>query len=344
MRLFLLVVATALVGCAGSSREVDAGADDASVLDASPHDGGSADAGMVRDPYPHACTYARDNEADGLYDWVVVYELDDEGRVLREETDTDGDRLVNFVQLKAYDDEGRLVRRELDEDNDGEVDFEYTTEYRDDGQIASTADYDGAGELIAALEYIYDDDGFLIEMFGDLPSEDTHGEDSRMTFENDAEGCLTSSTLDRYADDQIELSTVRESDEACRPLRIAIDLFADGTIDREWRATYDDDGNQLTETRIESDVIVLERDITWEVGRKVRVVDEHGTSRDVIRYDYDRAGNLVRIENDRFDDGIGVEVTTYELDDRGNVLYVLVDDRGDGHPDDMTAYTYDCWQ
>jgi hypothetical protein len=351
MRVFpFVVVVAAIVGCGGGSEavEVDAGAGDAGAGDAGATDGGAGDAGadasVSRDPYPHACTYARDNQADGLYDWIAIYDLDAAGNVLRDETDADGDRSVDFVNVMKYDDEGRIVRRELDEDNDGEIDFEYRTEYRDDGQIERTRDYDSAGEMIAGLEYIYDDDGFLIEMAGDLPGEHTHGEDSLMTFENDADGCLIATALDRYADGEVEESTVRENDAACRPLMVDIDRFDDGTVDTVWLSEYDEDGNQVHEKHVDQGITVLERTSTWENGLKVRMVEVHGTSRDVTRYDYDSAGNLVRVENDKFDDGMFIEVTTYELDSRGNVLYSFIDDRGDGHPDDMAAYTYDCWE
>lgn len=349
MRVFpFVVVVAAIVGCDGGSEavEVDAGADGGATDGGG--DGGTdpagADASVVRDPYPHPCTYARDHQADGHYDWIAIYELDAQGRVLRDETDADGDRSVNFVNVMEYDDEGRIVRRELDENNDGEVDFESRTEYRDDGQIERTTDYDGEGEMIAGLEYIYGDDGVLIEMAGDLPGEHTHGEDSRMTFEHDADGCLIATALDRYADGKIEETIERENDGACRPLMVTIDRFDDGTIDLVLQSEYDDDGNQLLERHVDQGMIVLERTITWENGRKVRLVEEHGTSRDVVRYRYDSAGNLERIENDIFDDGMAIEVTTFELDSRGNVLYEFIDDRGDGHPDDMSAYTYDCWE
>lgn len=348
MRVFLFVVVFALAACGGSSDDVDAGSgdagtDDSGVVDAGRGDAGE-DGGVIRDPYPHACTYARDLEADGRYDWVSVYELDDEGRVLRDETDSDGDHAVNYVTVFTYDDEGRVLKRELDEDNDGEIDVEYTTEYRDDGQIERTIDYDAAGEMIAGLDYVYDDDGFLIELLGDLAGEDTHGHDSRMTFENDENGCVIASTLDRFNDGQIEESTTRVVDDACRQLELASDRFDDGTVDFLRVVTYDDDGHELTATHTEGGEVTLERTTSWENGLKQEQVDEHGTSRDVITWQYDEAGNLIRIDDDKFDDGMAVSITKLEVDSRGNVLYEFIDDRGDGHPDDMAAYTYDCWE
>ena len=128
-----------------------------------------------------------------------------------------------------------------------------------------------------------------------------------------------------------------------RQLEVAADQWDDGTVDSVWIKTYDDDGNELTVEQVHADETVLERTNTWENGLLMRQVEVHGTSTDVITYVYDEAGNLLRIEDDKFDDGLALEVTTYQIDHRGNILYEFIDERGDGHPEDMSAYTYDCW-
>jgi hypothetical protein len=64
----------------------------------------------------------------------------------------------------------------------------------------------------------------------------------------------------------------------------------------------------------------------------------------VTTYHYDEAGNLLRVEDDVFDDGHAIATTTYEIDGRGNVLFELIDSRGVGHPDKLSTFTYDCWE
>jgi len=336
-----LVLTTQLAGCSdGDARD---------LADASDGDAGAGDA-AVRDPYPHACTYTRDLDADGDDDWAVTYELDDEGRVTRDETDADGDGALDFINVTTYDDEGRQLTRELDEDADGELDVEYTTEYRDDGQPERNVDYDAEGEVISMTDFVYDEDGFLIEMLGVLPATSAHdhgdgaGHASLMTFENDDNGCVIATARDDHQDGVIELSTSREVDEDCNPREIAADDLDDGEVDRVWTTTYDDAGRVLIEKFIERGVMRIRRETTWQGDLKVREVEQRGADTTVKAYAYDDAGNLIRVEADAHDDGVGVETTKYEIDGRGNVLRVTIDDRGDGVTDDISAYTYGCWE
>lgn len=329
------------MACAQSTTSVDGGGGD----DA--RDGGDAgdgrDAGVTRDPYPHACTYERDRDANGEVDWVSTYELDRDGRVLREEMDGDGDGVLNFINVMSYDDEGREILRELDEDADGETDLRYETEYRSDGQIARTADFHHDTE-IASVDYVYDDDGFLIERIGNLPDGHTHGgEGSRTTYENDDNGCAVVTTQDDYDDGLIELVMITEVDEDCRPLEIASDQFGDGEIDWVWTATYDGSGRVLTERQVEGEKMTFLRQTEWDGDLMLRQVEMRGTSMDVTEYFYDGAGNLERVMDDAFGDGRAIDMTLYENDARGNALRVVMDDHGDGVVDDIAAYTYDCW-
>jgi len=338
MKHFVWVVALALVACAESSSNVDGGED------AGDDAGDSADAGVTRDPYPHACTYERDRDADGAHDWVSTYELDGDGRVLREEMDSDGDGDLNFVNVMTYDDEGREILRELDEDADGEPELSYETEYRSDGQIARTVDFHHETE-IASVDYVYDDDGFLIERVGNLPDGHTHGgAGSRTTYENDENGCPVVTTQDDYDDGMIELIMMSEVDEQCRPLEIASDQFGDGEVDWVWSATYDDDGQVLTEKQVEGDTTTFFRETEWDGDLMLRQVETRGTSTDVTEYFYDEAGNLERVMDDPFGDGAAIDMTLYENDARGNALRVLMDDHGDGVVDDIATYSFDCWE
>jgi hypothetical protein len=327
------VVALGLVACSSGSDSADGG-DDAE----------QGDAGVTRDPYPHACTYERDLDADGKHDWRSSYELDEDGRVLREEIDNDGDGDLDFVNLMTYDDEGRQTLRELDEDGDGEADYEYETEYRADGQIARTAD-SHHGVEIASVDFTYDDDGFLLERVGNLADGHTHGEaGSRTTYENDEDGCAIVITQDDYDDGMIELVMTSEVDEDCRPLVIESDQYGDGEVDWVWTASYDDDGHVLTEKQVEGEVMTFFRETEWDGELKLRQVETRGTSTYVTEYFYDDAGNLERVMDDAFDDGFAVDMTLYDNDARGNVLRVVIDDHGDGVVDDVSVYTYDCWE
>jgi len=326
-----LVLTTQLAGCAD---------DDAHLFEDVP----------VSGPYPHACTYVRDHNADGADDWIVAYELDGEGRVTREETDADGDGSLDFINVTTYDDQGRPLKRELDEDADGELDIEYTTKYRADGQLDRTVDYDADGEVIAMTEYVYDDDGLLIEMVGALPATSSHdhsggsGHDSLMTYEYDENDCVIATVRDDHDDGMIELSTTREVDEDCNPLEIAADDGDDGEVDRLWTTTYDDDGRVVLETFVERGVTRIRRATTWDGDLKLREVEMRGADTTVTTYTYDDAGYLLLVENDVHDDGLGIETTKYENDARGNVLRVTIDDHGDGVIDDVSVYTYACWE
>lgn len=304
-----------------------------------------ADAAVVHDPYPHACTYARDLQGDGIYDWISIYELDDEGRVTRDETDADADQHVDFITLTTYDEHGRQLRQTIDQDNDGVVDREHTTDYRSDGQPELELELNGIGEELWRLEYSYDDDGFLIEQYGHQPGEDERTTlRSRVTFENNGDGCMIARIQDDHGDGVIDVSSEYEVDDACRIVREETDRGADGTIDLVAVTRYDEDGRAVREEFIERDVRKLLRTSTYEAGLLMRVVEERAASSDVTTYTYDEVGNLIRIDDDAFDDGMAIATTKFENDARGNPLYVLTDDRGDGHPDDLAAYTYDCWK
>lgn len=336
-----LVLTTQLAGCGDGDLH--------DLADAGDRDAGAGDA-AVRDPYPHPCTYTRDLDADGDDDWGVSYELDDEGRVTRDETDADGDGTLDFINVTTYDDKGRQLTRELDADADSELDVKYTTEYRDDGQPERNVDYDAEGEVLSMTDYVYDENGYLIEMRGVLPSTSSHdhgdgaGHESLMTFENDDNGCVIATVRDDHHDGMIELSTTSEVDEDCNPLEIKFDDLDDGEVDRVWTTTYDDAGRVLVEKLVERGVMRLRRETAWEGDLKRREVELRGAQTTVTTYAYDAAGNLIRVEADAHDDGVGVETTEYEIDHRGNVLRVTIDDRGDGVLDDISAYTYDCWE
>jgi len=338
-RLWLGLLCIGAVACSGSgSDDADGGAD------AGDADGGT-DASVVNDPYPHPCTYARDLQADGIYDWISIYELDDEGRVIRDETDADGDQDVDYLTLTTYDEDGRQTRQTLDQDNDGVVDLEHVNDYRSDGQLKSQIDYDGAGEELHRLEYSYDDDGFLIEMFGYLPSADDHIEHpTRVTLENDDNGCMIGRIQDDHDDGVIEVVSEYEVEEDCHVLLEETDRHDDGVIDLVATYEYDEDGHAISEDFVVRDIRKLLRTTTYEGALKMRVVEERAASSDVTTYEYDDVGNLLRIDDDAFDDGMAITTTKYENDARGNPLYVLIDDHGDGHPDDLAAYTYDCWE
>lgn len=338
------LVAVGTVACRASGGNADAGEPDGGAVDGGALDAGG-DASVVHDPYPHPCTYARDLQADGRYDWISKYELDEDGRVTLDETDADGDNDIDYVTVTTYDEDGRQTRQTLDDDNDGMVDVEHVIEYRADGQPELDVDYDGDGEELRRLEYAYDDDGFLIELFGRIPGGDDHSDHpSRVTMENDDNGCMIARVQDDHDDGVDDVSSVYEVDDDCNRLLEETDRQADGTVDLIGTISYDDEGRPLVEEFVENGMLRLLRTTEYEGGLKMSVTEERASSKDVMTFEYDDAGNLLRVEDDPFDDGMAITVTTYENDGRGNPLYVLIDDRGDGHPDDLAAYTYACWQ
>jgi hypothetical protein len=197
-------------------------------------------------------------------------------------------------------------------------------------------------------DYVYDEDGLLIEMIGALPATSSHdhsvgGHDSVMTFEYDENDCVIATVRDDHDDGMIELATTREVDEDCNPLEIAADDGDDGEVDRLWTTTYDDAGRVHLEKFIERGVLRIRRETEWDGDLKLREVELRGADPTVTTYGYDDAGNLLRVEVDAHDDGLGIETTTYENDTRGNVLRVTIDDHGDGVIDDIAIYTYACW-
>lgn len=195
----------------------------------------------------------------------------------------------SLVEVLTYDEKGRLLE---------------SRKWEMDGAIESN-------------QYVYNDDGKIIEHSMRLETEDVF---EKFVFERDSKGRLISENK-FYGDDAGE-KTVYEYGDWDTPIRITR-YDADGELESIESLEHDASGNLISHKKSDAAGVSLEQTfITYDSNSKPiskSVVDSQQVSQSVAEIVYDDQGRVVRA-TDKNASGMVVSDVISQYDERGNVV------------------------
>ncbi len=125
----------------------------------------------VDEDLPYARYYETDYGADGSIDYALVYEYDENGRLLGYDTDTDNDGLAEQSRWYVYDAFGRLESIETDIDGDGLVDEVRSYIYDEDGQLVRIETDTGPDGVLDRIDTYVWDNGVYVQYRSDTDAD-----------------------------------------------------------------------------------------------------------------------------------------------------------------------------
>ena len=268
-----------------------------------------------------------DTFADGFSDYRQAKVFAADGLSFRETIDSHGNGIIDITTDAAFRPDGAELSWQRDEDGDGDCDRTRISHYVGDlvesrTETFATApttttyfDYDESGNvtaedtyqddlLIASSVRSYDQDDRLLSAFID---DDGDGNFDRHTLVIHAPG-MTTRLFDVDGDVIPEWTELNWLDELGRPLANATDAGNDD--DFEWSEWFEYQGDQVLSHRVDDTGDGRADRHTRHVYRDElltatwRDFDGDGTFDYVERFEYDSAGNRIRLLRDNDADGV----------------------------------------
>lgn len=185
-------------------------------------------------------------DADGNVLTREAYEYDADGRLQMERSAASADGPWDRVTTWYYDDQGRMLRLETDwrgnQDDPERPEEVYTaTEWNEAGEVTRwTIDMDNDGRTDQTWTHTVDDRGNVVTRIAEGSGDE--GGDHFEVRETRADGQWVSITWDFYGDATVDWTARRRFDDAGHVVHYENDTDGDGSPETAWEAEYDDAG------------------------------------------------------------------------------------------------------
>ncbi len=288
-------------------------------------------------------TQETDADNDGVIDVQIINQYDANGQLTSFEQQVN--QVVNHYITYTYHANGEMASSRDDEDGDGTWEWEYL--YNEEGLLVQQGrDSDNDDVADKGRLYEYGPSGLLqIEelyqdsVFGEVPNSET-------TYLYDSAGYLTSAETFNFFQDRISSLDTHTWNADHTVLIVEYDRLADGTVEATEHMEYDLDGNWTyyapdwdgdgTPDSIQSS--------TWDGENMLESLsDDDGDSTWESRSTYTYRDDGLLTESRRYStpvDGEPDSVTRYEYDKAGNLLRTA---KESGLTTSVTTYDYSCW-
>ncbi len=310
----------------------------------------------------------RDDNADGIDNWVRILTYNTNGQVVRDEYDNDNDTVIDDVYTQSYSAELHGDVYTTDRGNDGvertrdwDLDeFGDLVRYEEtaDGSLyqLETRELDPATGLYTRREVINPSRGIhTIETW----TMDSDGNRPTATIDYDGDGTpelnitltydrpnslWTYREDDSNADGIADIISTRVFDADDRLLRMERDDNADGIVDYVKESSYDSLGNLMSEAVDQDNDGTLESQIIWQ--RDSRGLDlgfrqyENGQLTYAIEKTYDNSGNELTRIMDNDGDGQNDHAYSWTYNAQGQITEQRTDSDADGIVDAISTRSY----
>ena len=293
-----------------------------------------------------------------------VWEYDENGNLVRFESQHDEDEFQNTVEVYTYDSYGNLVGQTTDNEGDGRVDRTHAWHYDNRGSLVAyqtqcplnydfpeaSCGFDGHDfSYPGTIHYVYGEGNRLASDRHERDFDNDGTPDLIISNEYDEFGRDVRNRIEDGGDFLEETIITSEYDSEGRVIRETRDDNANGQLDLVITWTYDDEGRLLRKEGDEGangTIDFYEFTEYDEFGNVVREgFDENGDGtleHEALFYrSYDADGNEIRIEEDENGDGNINRVVTMEYDERGNMVRRTVDEDMNGTLDYGEVNVYD---
>ena len=251
---------------------------------------------------------ATDIGVDGTVDFYNLYTYNANDQILTDTSDgTAATAEHRYVNYYSYDANGYAVMAEEDSDLDGVTDKRTTYKHTASGYPTLIEfDLNADGTIDKRVVMAYDDNGNLIRIENDDDADGINNYLTTIGYDDDGNWVIIESDFD--GNGSVDIHATAAYDPQGNQVASNYDNDADGNIDLSFIFKYDTNGRLTSTKRIDGSLNLAS----------------------LVIYTYNAADKLIRIENDRDNDGKWESREDYSYDISGNLLMQEYDDGADG--------------